>query len=92
MRADIPSGGLKPPTYCLEGSYSFQLNYEGRHFGQGWTRTNETEVSDLQSDAIATMRPTHVLPKVRFELTRLSAPHFECGEATYYSTRAIYSR
>lgn len=27
--------------------------------GQGWTRTNEAEAVNLQSTAIAAMRPTH---------------------------------
>ena len=28
--------------------------------GQGWTRTNEAEAVNLQSTAIATMRPAHI--------------------------------
>ena len=84
-------GETRTPNKRIRNPWLCPVELHG-HFGQGWTRTNETEVSDLQSDAIATMRPTHILPKVRFELTRLSAPHFECDEATNYSTRAIYSR
>ena len=46
---------MKPPCVLALQAYG----------GQGWTRTNEAEAVNLQSTAIAAMRPTHngkVLP------------------------------